>query len=59
MFTHDLEADHDFYNLTMTYRLDSDVHWTYGRIIDKSTGATIAPAIRPPWKAPDDDFYGS
>lgn len=56
---HNLEADHDFYNLTMTYRLDSDIKWAYGGIIDKSTGATIAPAMHPPWRQPDNDFYGS
>lgn len=56
---HDLERDHDFYNLTMTYRLDSDIKWFYGRTVDILSGAVIAPSVNVQWRKPDNDFYGS
>jgi hypothetical protein len=55
---HNLDLDHDFYNLTMTYRLDSDFKWTFGAAFDRSTGARIAPDKNVAWKTPDKRFYG-
>ncbi|CRL02340.1 CLUMA_CG015321, isoform A [Clunio marinus] len=54
---HSLNKDHDFYNLTMTYRLDSDVVFAYGSTIDLSTNSKIAPAEHVNWRKPNEDFY--
>jgi hypothetical protein len=42
----------------MTYRLHSDIVWTYGETIDLSTGAVVAPNVYVQWKKVDDDFKG-
>lgn len=55
---HNLKLDHDFYNLTMTYRLDSDIQWFYGTTIDILSGAVVAPAINVQWREVDDNFNG-
>lgn len=55
---HDLNLDNDFYNLTMSYRLDSDISWNYGHTVDIETGNKIAPALDVHWREPDDDFNG-
>jgi Fucosyltransferase, N-terminal len=59
---HDLQADHDFFNMTMTYRLDSDVLWNYyGAFVDRQTGEQVAPlpgGRAPIWRTPDKDFFG-
>jgi len=59
---HDLQADHDFYNMTMTYRLDSDVVWNYyGVFVDRQTGEQVAPlpgGRAPIWRTPDKNFFG-
>lgn len=55
---HKLESDYDFYNWTMTYRLDSDILWTYGSILDLETKKVIAPATNIKWKEPDAAFFG-
>jgi len=47
---HRLDDEFGFYNLTMTYRLDSDVVWPYGQLIDTETGALVAPSVSPPWR---------
>ncbi|KAL7040042.1 hypothetical protein ACKWTF_000237 [Chironomus riparius] len=47
----------NFYNLTMTYRFDSDIPWFYGRIVEKSTSEIIAPSMNPTWKEPESNFY--
>ncbi|KOC68244.1 Alpha-(1,3)-fucosyltransferase C [Habropoda laboriosa] len=41
----------DFFNLTMTYRLDSDVVWTYGVVKDAHTGEVVAPSKNVDWSA--------
>lgn len=52
---HNLKLDREFYNLTMTYRLDSDIIWPYGYVKDKSTNQVIAPGYDPNWRGVDDD----
>ncbi|KAH8289140.1 hypothetical protein KR054_000879 [Drosophila jambulina] len=49
---HRLDDEQGFYNLTMTYRLDSDVVWPYGQILDIETGAVVAPSPNPSWRKP-------
>lgn len=39
----------DFFNLTMTYRLDSDVVWSYGTVQDVHTGQVVAPIRDTSW----------
>jgi alpha-1,3-fucosyltransferase len=56
---HNLRLDHEFYNLTMTYRLDSDILWSYRKIIEKSSGNVVAPSQNVKWKQPDDNFIGN
>jgi alpha-1,3-fucosyltransferase len=48
----------NYYNMTMTYRLDSDVVWDYGKIVSAETNEVIAPSKNPDWKSPDDSFFG-
>lgn len=55
---HNLELDHDYYNITMTYRLDSDIIWTYATVQDLETGAVIAPLRNVHWKTPDNVTFG-
>lgn len=55
---HNLDSDYEFYNMTMTYRMDSDIQWNYGFTVDIKTGDKIAPALNVHWKEPDDDFNG-
>jgi hypothetical protein len=55
----DLSLDNDFYNLTMTYRLDSDINWIYGATFDIETGLAVAPDVNVQWRTPDDNFKGS
>ncbi|XP_068158833.1 alpha-(1,3)-fucosyltransferase C [Drosophila tropicalis] len=49
---HQLSNEQNFYNLTMTYRLDSDIVWPYGYLIDKETQAIVAPNRQPNWRKP-------
>ena len=56
---HSLKGDHDFYNLTMTYRLDSDIGWFYGQTVNLESGNVVAPSTKVKWRVPDNDFYGS
>lgn len=53
---HKLSDEAGFYNLSMTYRLDSDILWPYKYIIDKETEERIAPALKPQWRKPTTDF---
>lgn len=46
---HNLNAERNFYNLTMSYRLDSDIVWSYNTVKTISTGQIIAPAQDPIW----------
>ncbi|GBP51729.1 Alpha-(1,3)-fucosyltransferase C [Eumeta japonica] len=41
-----------FYNVTLTYRLDSDVPWPYFIVRDRESGARIAPGPRVLWREP-------
>jgi len=41
--------DKEYFNLTMTYRLDSDVPWTYGIIEDVKSGEFVAPSRNADW----------
>lgn len=41
----------DFFNATMTYRLDSDIVWTYGVVKDSRTGEIVAPSRNANWHA--------
>ncbi|XP_076280335.1 alpha-(1,3)-fucosyltransferase C isoform X2 [Lasioglossum baleicum] len=43
----------DFFNLTMTYRLDSDIPWPYSSVIEKATGQFVAPMLNTTWN----EFY--
>lgn len=40
----------DFYNYTMTYRLDSDIPWPYFQMVDRKTGREVAPSANPHWE---------
>lgn len=51
---HNLKLDREFYNLTMSYRLDSDIVWTYGIVRDKVTGQIVAPNYDPAWRGVDE-----
>jgi hypothetical protein len=58
---HELNTDHDFYNMTMTYRSDSDIVWPYSIIVDVETGEQIAPVPGrnwPKWRMPEENFFG-
>jgi alpha-1,3-fucosyltransferase len=47
------DIDNNFYNLTMTYRLDSDVIWTYGEVRNLENNKYVAPKLNPKWKEAD------
>lgn len=49
---HRLSDEQNFYNLTMSYRLDSDIVWPYARLLDTQTGARVAPSLQPHWRQP-------
>lgn len=55
---HDLKRDGDFFNMTMTYRLDSDIGWYYGEVVELQSGLVIAPGTNVQWLEPDPKFYG-
>lgn len=38
--------------------MDSDIQWSYGKIIDKVTKKIFAPSYDPQWKEVDEQFYG-
>jgi alpha-1,3-fucosyltransferase len=42
----------------MNHRLDSDISWPYGEVIDLETGKVIAPGFDVSWKKPDNNFKG-
>ncbi|XP_015123396.1 alpha-(1,3)-fucosyltransferase C-like [Diachasma alloeum] len=44
----------DYFNLTMTYRLDSDIQWSYYAVRDRKSGNIVAPALNAVWKIPED-----
>lgn len=41
----------NYFNLTMTYRLDSDIPWTYDIIEDIKSGKFVAPSKNADWNA--------
>uniref|UniRef100_A0A1I8PEN6 Fucosyltransferase n=1 Tax=Stomoxys calcitrans TaxID=35570 RepID=A0A1I8PEN6_STOCA len=47
---HILSDENDFYNLTMTYRTDSDIVWAYNWFVDKETNMRILPMEHPKWR---------
>ncbi|KAH8329920.1 hypothetical protein KR067_007643, partial [Drosophila pandora] len=53
---HRLDDEIGFYNLTMTYRLDSDIVWPYGQVVDTETGSVVAPSPHPHWRKPPSGF---
>lgn len=48
----------DIFNITMTYRLDSELEWFYGKMIDIAKGEVVAPAKNVAWRTPDENFQG-
>lgn len=53
-----LNFDPGVFNLTMTYRLDSDIPFPYSEILDKQTNVVVAPDFEVDWLSPDDTFTG-
>ncbi|XP_058123234.1 alpha-(1,3)-fucosyltransferase C-like [Anopheles ziemanni] len=47
---HLLALDTDYFNWTMTYRLDSDVLFNYLNIVDIESGEVISPGLSPTWR---------
>ncbi|GBP71064.1 Alpha-(1,3)-fucosyltransferase C [Eumeta japonica] len=41
-----------FYNVTLTYRLDSDIPWPYFVVRDRVSGVRVAPGARVRWRKP-------
>lgn len=54
----DDNVNSNFYNLTMSYKLNSDISWYYGKVIDRLTSKVVAPAFDTVWKDPEKDFHG-
>ncbi|XP_004529519.1 alpha-(1,3)-fucosyltransferase C [Ceratitis capitata] len=50
---HNLNAERNFYNLTMTYRLDSDIVWSYNVMRAKETEEIVAPRAQVMWRNAD------
>lgn len=42
----------NYFNLTMTYRMDSDIPWSYYAVRDRKSGNIVAPAVNAAWKIP-------
>lgn len=53
---HVLSDEQNFYNLTMTYRTDSDIVWAYNWFMEKETGLRILPTEFPKWRPVPDIF---
>lgn len=47
----------NYFNATMTYRLDSDVLWPYGIVRDLRNNEIVAPRADVFWDVPDNDDY--
>ncbi|XP_062539992.1 alpha-(1,3)-fucosyltransferase C [Armigeres subalbatus] len=54
---HLLGGDRDFFNWTMTYRLDSDVVWNYNNFVDAVTDVVVSPNERPQWRRDFEEYY--
>ena len=52
------ENFHDFFNMTLNYRTDSDILWRYGYVKEYKTRKYIAPAPAPTWVSPTKNFKG-
>lgn len=59
IFQYRLEKYNNLFNWTMNYRMNSDVQWDYGIIEDIKTGEKIAPAVNPPWRNPDEEYFSN
>lgn len=53
------EFDKNFFNLTMTYRLDSDIVWPYGEVRTLETDQFVAPMKEPKWRDAVYEFSGN
>uniref|UniRef100_A0A1L8EI93 Fucosyltransferase n=1 Tax=Haematobia irritans TaxID=7368 RepID=A0A1L8EI93_HAEIR len=56
---HILSDENDFYNLTMTYRTDSDIVWAYNWFVDKTTNMRILPWEYPQWRPMVPNVYNN
>ncbi|KAM7348079.1 alpha-(1,3)-fucosyltransferase C isoform 1-T2 [Cochliomyia hominivorax] len=56
---HILSDEENFYNLTMTYRMDSDILWTYNWFVDKETGMRVIPSERTQWRSVPNHYNDS
>ncbi|XP_030381072.1 alpha-(1,3)-fucosyltransferase C [Scaptodrosophila lebanonensis] len=54
---HRLSDERFFYNLTMTYRLDSDIVWPYSELVEMDTGTLVAPTAEPHWRTPPANWH--
>lgn len=41
----------NFFNMTMTYRLDSNIVWPFFAVVDRNSNIDVAPVVNPPWIA--------
>uniref|UniRef100_A0A1Q3FID7 Fucosyltransferase n=1 Tax=Culex tarsalis TaxID=7177 RepID=A0A1Q3FID7_CULTA len=56
---HLLDGDYNFFNWTMTYRLDSDVVWNYNNVVEKLDAddrMAVGPSQRPQWRRGADEY---
>ncbi|XP_050076119.1 alpha-(1,3)-fucosyltransferase C [Anopheles maculipalpis] len=56
---HTLSLDGQYFNWTMTYRLDSDVLFNYLNVVDLESGQVISPAISPSWRNGFQEFINA
>jgi hypothetical protein len=54
-----LDFDEDFYNLTWTYKLKSDIPFFYGIARSINPKKFIGPKINAEWKEVEENFTGS
>ncbi|CAG9810433.1 unnamed protein product [Chironomus riparius] len=50
---HNLNQNKNFFNMTFTYRLDSDILFPYATIADIKSGAVVAPSRKAIWRVPE------
>ena len=55
---HNLDHEAGLINLTMSYRLDADILFPYGEVLDQETENVLAPAKNIQWKQPENDYKG-
>lgn len=55
-FPLDFDDFPDIFNLTMTFRLDSDILYGYGQVVDVESRNKIAPALDIKWREPEENF---